>query len=62
VTVRTVEVPGALDGERVDRVVSFVTGLARAEASLLIDAGAVLLRGSPVKSRSRRVASGDRRG
>jgi 23S rRNA pseudouridine1911/1915/1917 synthase len=54
-----VVVPAALDGERVDRVVSFATGMPRAEAAALIGAGGVLLGGKPVTARSRRVASGD---
>jgi 23S rRNA pseudouridine1911/1915/1917 synthase len=58
-TVERVVVPDALDGERVDRVVSFVTGLARAEAAAVVDAGGVVLGGRAVTARSRRVASGD---
>jgi len=54
-----VVVPGALDGERVDRVVAFLTGLPRAEAATVVDGGGVLLGGRPVTSRSRRVAGGD---
>jgi hypothetical protein len=33
------QVPGALDGERVDRVLSLVTGLSRREVNELLDAG-----------------------
>jgi 23S rRNA pseudouridine1911/1915/1917 synthase len=58
-TVQRMEVPAALDGERVDRVVSFVTGLARAEAAALVDAGGVVVRGRPVTTKSKKVAAGD---
>ncbi|GAC1313865.1 MAG: RluA family pseudouridine synthase [Acidimicrobiales bacterium] len=51
--------PAPLDGERVDRVVSFLTGMPRADAAAAIDAGAVSLRGSVVTSRSARVRDGD---
>jgi 23S rRNA pseudouridine1911/1915/1917 synthase len=52
-------IPAALGGERVDRVVALLSGLARAEAAALVDAGRVLLGGRPVSSRSRRVAEGE---
>ncbi|MBW3614586.1 MAG: RluA family pseudouridine synthase [Actinobacteria bacterium] len=52
-------IPAALAGERVDRVVAMVTGLPRSEVAALVEAGAVRLRGRPVRSRSRRVAEGD---
>lgn len=52
-------VPPALDGERVDRVVSFLTGVARAEASTVIEAGGVVLGGRVAAARSRRVVSGE---
>ena len=42
-TERTETVPAALDGQRVDRVVAMVTGLSRAEASALVDAGGVVV-------------------
>ena len=51
-------VPGALDGERVDRVVAMLTGLPRTEAAGLVASGAVRLGGRPVVTRSRRVAEG----
>ena len=53
-------VPAALSGERVDRLVSMLTGVARAEAAGLIAAGAVRIGGLPVATRSRRVAEGER--
>jgi 23S rRNA pseudouridine1911/1915/1917 synthase len=52
-------VPPALDGERVDRVVALLTGLARAQVSDLVDAGGVTLRGATVRTRSARVVEGD---
>ena len=52
-------VPDALDGERVDRVVAFVTGLPRADAANVVDGGGVRLGDRAVTSRSRRVAAGD---
>jgi 23S rRNA pseudouridine1911/1915/1917 synthase len=52
-------VPRALDGERVDRVVAFLTGLPRSEVADLVAAGAVRLAGSTVDTRARRVSEGD---
>jgi 23S rRNA pseudouridine1911/1915/1917 synthase len=52
------EIPEALAGERVDRVVAMLTGRARAEVAELVDAGAVLLDGVPVTSRSTKVRVG----
>jgi 23S rRNA pseudouridine1911/1915/1917 synthase len=52
-------VPPALAGERIDRVVSFLTGLARSEVATLVDSGAVTINGSPARSRSRKVNEGD---
>ena len=57
-TVRA-EVPAALDGERLDRVVSLLWGLARAEAAELVAAGDVRVEGRPARVRSRRLASGE---
>lgn len=54
-----VVVPAPLEGERVDRVVSFLTGLARADAAAVVDDGGVTLRGLRVTSRSTRVHEGD---
>ena len=51
--------PRALDGERVDRVVSFVTGLARSEVADLVADGRVRVDGITVETRSRRVAEGE---
>jgi len=52
-------VPDALDAERVDRVVSFLAGVPRAEAAAIVDAGGVSIGGRTVLSRSRRVALGE---
>ena len=51
-------IPAALDGERLDRVVSFVTGISRSRASAAIEGGLVLLDEEPVLIRSRRVHVG----
>jgi 23S rRNA pseudouridine1911/1915/1917 synthase len=52
-------IPSGLAGERVDRAVAMMTGLPRAEVAVLIDAGAVQLRGKTVTSRSSRLVEGD---
>jgi 23S rRNA pseudouridine1911/1915/1917 synthase len=57
--IRAEVVPPALDGERVDRVVALLTGLARARISELVRDGAVRLRDETVKVRSSKVRSGD---
>ncbi len=51
-------VPDALAGERVDRVVSFVTGCSRSTAATLVAAGSVLVDGKVVTTRSARVEAG----
>lgn len=51
--------PPALDGERVDRVVSLLTGMSRAEASRLVEAGGVRVNGEAARSGSPRLAEGD---
>ena len=54
-----VQLPDALEGERVDRVVSLAADISRKEAAELIDAGAVLVNGeAPVKA-SQRLRTGD---
>jgi 23S rRNA pseudouridine1911/1915/1917 synthase len=53
-------IPAALDGERLDRVVALLCGVSRTEASGLVAAGTVRVDGSPVTTRSTRVAAGDR--
>jgi 23S rRNA pseudouridine1911/1915/1917 synthase len=53
------EVPQSLAGERIDRVVSMVAGVSRAEATALLAAGEVLLSGAAVTTRTTRVKAGD---
>ncbi|MGH9118411.1 MAG: RluA family pseudouridine synthase [Acidimicrobiales bacterium] len=52
-------IPGPLDGERIDRVVSLLCEVSRSEASELVASGAVLVGNVPVTTRSTRVAAGD---
>ncbi|MCU1462165.1 MAG: pseudouridine synthase, RluA family [Acidimicrobiales bacterium] len=52
-------VPRALAGERVDRVVSLLTGVTRADAAALVAGGAVRVGGRAITTRSRRLAEGD---
>ncbi|HEX7167994.1 MAG TPA: RluA family pseudouridine synthase [Acidimicrobiales bacterium] len=53
------EIPAALAGERVDRVVALLTGLTRGEVAELVDAGAVRIGGTAVVKPSRRLTLGD---
>ncbi len=53
-----VEVPAALAGERLDRVVAMVTGVSRAVAASLVDGGAVELDGQVERSVKVRVEEG----
>ena len=55
-----IEVPAALDGERLDRVVAMVTGVSRAIAAALVDGGSVEVDGEVERSVKRRVADGTR--
>jgi 23S rRNA pseudouridine1911/1915/1917 synthase len=52
-------VPGALAGERLDRVVSLLTGLPRTEAAALVAAGQVARDGQVILTGSRKLAEGD---
>ena len=52
-------IPAALDGVRIDKVISLLTGVTRREASELIDTGAVSVNGSVVSERNRKVRDGD---
>ena len=52
-------IPGALAGERIDRVVSLLTSCSRAEATVLLSEGAVLVGGRPATKGSAKVAEGD---
>lgn len=53
------QIPDALDGERLDRVVALITGASRARAGELVDAGQVCVDGEAVTTRSRRVRAGE---
>lgn len=53
------EVPRALDGERLDRVVSLIWGLPRSEVAALVADGRVRVGGEAALVRGRRVATGD---
>lgn len=52
------EVASALEGERVDRVVAMLADVSRATAAELVEAGAVVLDGRAVTTRSTRVRGG----
>jgi 23S rRNA pseudouridine1911/1915/1917 synthase len=54
------ELPPALDGERLDRVLSMLGEVSRARAGELVDAGVVTLDDRVVTQRSRRVRAGER--
>ena len=54
------EVPSALDGERVDRALSLVTGVSRRRAAELLEAGQVSIGRRVVTSRSRKIRTGER--
>jgi 23S rRNA pseudouridine1911/1915/1917 synthase len=53
------EVPAALEGERLDRVVSMLTGVSRAGAGELVASGQVLINGEVVAIKAHRVVEGD---
>lgn len=52
------DVPGSLEGERLDRAVALLTGYTRSEVQALVEAGAVTLNGRPVP-KGRRLVAGD---
>jgi 23S rRNA pseudouridine1911/1915/1917 synthase len=52
-------IPSALDGERIDRVVSLLLACSRADAAALIADGAVLLGGRAIAKGSTKLAEGD---
>jgi 23S rRNA pseudouridine1911/1915/1917 synthase len=56
----SVEVPGALDGERLDRAVATVCGVTRREAAAAVDGGGVRLDGGTATTRAARVREGQR--
>jgi 23S rRNA pseudouridine1911/1915/1917 synthase len=51
-------ISSALAGERLDRVVAMLTGVSRSEAAALVAAGAVVVDGDVVTTRSQRVSEG----
>lgn len=53
------QLPAALAGERLDRVVALVTGASRAEAAALVADGEVRLNGAVVTAKAHRVAEDD---
>lgn len=53
------EVPDALAGERIDRVVALLTGLPRSTVAGLVSSGQIKVSGRAVLTRSRRVQVGD---
>jgi len=55
----TETIPIALDGERIDRMVSLITGVSRAAASELVSSGVVQVNGAVSTTRSVRVHEGD---
>jgi 23S rRNA pseudouridine1911/1915/1917 synthase len=55
-----VEVPHSLDGQRLDRSIAMLTGLARAAVADLVAAGRARVDGAPVTTRSRQLAAGQR--
>ena len=56
---RRERIPAALAGERIDRVVALLTGMARSDVARLIAAGGVRIGPSVVTGRSRRLAEGE---
>ncbi len=52
-------VPPALDGERIDRVISLVSGLPRSRVNEMITSGAVSVGGRVLTQRSRKVREGE---
>ncbi len=56
---RRERIPAVLAGQRVDRVVAMMTGLARSEVARLVDGGRVRVGSTAVSSRGRRLAEGE---
>jgi len=54
------EVPAALDGQRLDRIVALVGDLSRSDAAKTIDAGGVTVDGEPAPSGKVRLSEGQR--
>ena len=55
----TETIPEVMAGERADRVVALLTGLSRGEVAAMVEAGAVLVDGRPLPTRSRRMVAGE---
>ncbi|MHB8439100.1 MAG: RluA family pseudouridine synthase [Acidimicrobiales bacterium] len=55
-----VEIPASLDGQRVDRVLSMLTGVSRSRAAALVADGAVTVDGTLVQSRALSLRLGQR--
>jgi 23S rRNA pseudouridine1911/1915/1917 synthase len=53
------ELPGALDGERVDRAVALLTGASRRQVNDLLDAGKISIGDRVITSHSHRVRAGE---
>lgn len=53
-----VQVPPALDGQRVDRALSMLSGVSRRAAAEAVDSGSVTLEGKPVRTRSTPLRAG----
>ena len=53
------EVPAALDGQRLDRVVAMVTGLTRGAVAELVASGAVRVNGVEATKAGRKLVEGD---
>ena len=56
--IRREEIPESLAGERLDRVVALVADVSRRDATMMIEAGAVTLDGSPISSGKIRLTAG----
>jgi 23S rRNA pseudouridine1911/1915/1917 synthase len=54
------ELPGALDGERLDRALALLTGCSRRQADELIEGGRVSVDDTVMASRTRRVRAGEK--
>jgi 23S rRNA pseudouridine1911/1915/1917 synthase len=54
------ELPAALDGERLDRIVALIADVSRATAAALVEAGAVRVDGDPASSGKVRLEAGSR--
>lgn len=53
------ELPHALDGQRIDRIVSLVTGMSRSQAASAVESGLASVNGRVVSKVSTRLAAGD---